>query len=244
MNVYRTLVGATRRGKAHLTLIDPDEQEPEIAGEMASKVEEAGTDGIMIGGSTAHDQSVVERTVIEIKKRCTVPTILFPGGPRGLTGEADAIFYISLLNSKDPYFITGAHAESAHLIKDLGIEIIPVGYIVVEPGQTVGRMGRADLVPRTNAEKASSYAMVAEFFGMKFVYLEAGSGAFSHVPGGMISAVKSRLSIPLIVGGGIRTADDAREVLSSGADLIVQGTAVEEEGAAAVAEVIRHVKSL
>jgi len=243
MSVYQSLVDVIGRGKAHLTLIDPDEQEPRVAGEMAYRVQQAGTDGIMIGGSTADDPTVVERTVVEIKKRCTVPTILFPGGPTGLTGEADAIFYISLLNSKDPYFITGAHAETARLIKSLGIEVIPVGYIVVEPGQTVGRMGRARLIPRDEPETACSYALVAEFFGMKFVYLEAGSGAYSHVPEDMVSVVKSSLTIPLMVGGGIRTVEDARQVVSSGADVIVQGTAVEEEGASAVAEVIRFVKS-
>ena len=244
MKVLDQLTEKVTRGKVHLTLIDPDEQDPSHAGSMAVQAMDAGTDGIMIGGSTAEDQSIVDRTVGAIKDVCPIPTILFPGGTRGLSRKADAIFYISLLNSSDPYFITGAHAESAHLIRELGIEVIPVGYIIVEPGMTVGKMGRANAVPRNRPDLASSYALVAEFFGMKMAYLEAGSGAFSHVPPEMIQKTKSSIGMPLIVGGGIRTVDDAHSVASSGADIIVQGTAVEEDGGAnkRVADVIRYLK--
>jgi phosphoglycerol geranylgeranyltransferase len=244
LNVIDQLTKKVAKEKVHLTLIDPDEQDPIKAGRMACTAMEAGTDGIMIGGSTAEDQTVVDRTVMAIKEICSVPTILFPGGTRGLSSRADAIFYISLLNSSDPYFITGAHAETAHLIKKLGIEVIPVGYIIVEPGMTVGRMGKAQVVPRDRPELASSYALVAEFFGMKMVYLEAGSGAHTHIPSEMIEQVKSTISLPLIVGGGIRTVEDAQAVISSGADIIVQGTAVEEDQGARkrVADVIRYLK--
>lgn len=244
MKVYDLITQKIRSSKAHLTLIDPDEQPPSVAGRMAHQAEKAGTDAIMIGGSTAEDGSVVERTVAAVKDACTVPAILFPGGVEGLTSRADAIFYISLLNSSDPYFITGAHVESAQKIRKLGLEVIPVGYIIVEPGQTAGRMGRARLIPRDKPDLASSYAIVAEFFGMKFVYLEAGSGADRHVPAEMISATKSSVGIPLIVGGGVRTVEDAKRVTEAGADIIVQGTAVEEDNGAKkrVADVIRYLK--
>lgn len=231
-------------GKAHLTLIDPDEQSPSTAGAMARQAERAGTDGIMIGGSTAEDREVVHRTVEAVKDACDLPAILFPGGVQGLSDRADAIFYISLLNSSDPYFITGAHAASAHRIRELGLEVIPVGYIVVEPGQTVGRLGKANLIPQEDPGLASSYALAAQFMGMRYVYLEAGSGASHHVPEDMISRTKESISIPLIVGGGIRTVDDAERVAGSGADILVQGTVLEEDGGASrnLARVIEKLR--
>ncbi len=246
MRVYEQLTRKLEAGKVHLTLVDPDKQKPTLAAGLAFQAMEAGTDGIMIGGSTAEDQSVVDRTVGAIKDVCSIPTILFPGGTEGLTRRADAIFYISLLNSTDPYFITGAHAETAHLIRDLGIEVIPVGYLIVEPGMTVGRMGRAKLIPQDEPRLASSYAIVAEFFGMKMVYLEAGSGAERHVPPEMISETRASTSLPLIVGGGVRTVEDAKSVSGAGADIIVQGTAMEEDSSARkrVAEVIGYLKKI
>jgi phosphoglycerol geranylgeranyltransferase len=245
LKVYEALMDRCRTRVAHLTLIDPDKQEPEAAGRMARQAEDAGTDGIMIGGSTAEDPSIVDRTVAAIKENCSIPAILFPGGVQGLTPKADAIFYISLLNSEDPYFITGAHAETAHPMKELDLEVIPVGYLIVEPGQTVGRMGKARLIPRDKPAIASSYAIVAEYFGMKFVYLEAGSGADRHVPPEMISATRKSIGLPLIVGGGIRTLQDARRVSEAGANVIVQGTAMEEDTGAnkRVADVIRYLRS-
>jgi len=244
MKVRESLMRTIERGKAHLTLIDPDEQSPVVAGKMAREAEKAGTDGIMVGGSTAEDQTIVDRTVAAIKQACALPTILFPGGVRGLTPRADAIFYISLLNSRDPYFITGAHADSAKQVRTLGLEVIPVGYIVVEPGQTVGRMGKASLIPRDRPERATAYALVAQFFGMSFTYLEAGSGADKHVPVEMVSEVRRSVDIPLIVGGGIRTVEDAMEVARAGADIIVQGTAMEEDSGPGrrVAEAIQALK--
>lgn len=245
MKVRESLMRTIEERKGHLTLIDPDEQSPALAGRMARVAEKAGTDGIMVGGSTAEDQTVVDRTVAAIKGTCSLPTILFPGGVRGLTPRADAIFYISLLNSRDPYFITGAHAESAEQVKKLGIEVIPVGYIVVEPGQTVGKLGKARLIPRERPERAAAYALVAQFFGMSFIYLEAGSGADKHVPSRMVSQVRRSVDIPLIVGGGIRTVEDATEVARAGADIIVQGTAMEEDSGPGrrVAEVIQALKA-
>jgi len=243
--VYERLLKTIEARKAHLTLIDPDKQPPLVAGRIACEAERAGTDGIMIGGSTATDGSVVEKTCQAVRERCTIPTILFPGSPKGLTDKADAVFYISLLNSRDPYFITGAHAQSARILKKLGVEVISVGYIIVEPGQTVGRLGRARLIPRDRPDLASAYAMVAEFFGMKCVYLEAGSGAERPVPAKLIEAVKDSVKIPLIVGGGVRTVEDARLVADAGADIVVQGSAVEEDSGAnrRVAAVIEYLRS-
>ncbi len=246
MNVHQYLDELTRNGKGHLTLIDPDEQDPGRAARMAKQAQGSGTNGIMIGGSTGADQTLVDRTLKAVKESCDLPTILFPGGVQGLSPRADAIFYISLLNSSDPYFITGAHAQSSYQVRELDLEAISVGYIVVEPGQTVGRIGKAQLIPRDQPRMGAAYALAGELLGMEYAYLEAGSGASSHVPCDMISETRRRISIPLIVGGGIRSVADAREVIESGADIIVQGTALEEEGEKSqrVARVIDYIRGI
>ena len=212
----------------HLTLLDPDKQAPANAGEIANAASRAHTDGIMVGGSTRISQENLDATVSSIKGKVDLPVILFPGGVSGISKHADAIFFMSLLNSKNPYFITGAQAIGAPIVKAAGIEPISLGYIVVEPGGAVGKVGEADLIPRDRPEAAAGYALAAQYLGMKLIYLEAGSGADRPVPMDMISVVKKAVDVPLIVGGGIRTGEDARAVKDAGADIIVTGTIVEQ----------------
>jgi len=134
---------------------------------------------------------------------------------------------MSLLNSSNPYWITGAQALGAPTIKKIGIETISMGYLVVEPGGTVGWVGDAKIIPRLKPDLATAYAMAAEFMGMKLIYLEAGSGADEHIPEEMIRMVKKMTNSLIIVGGGIRTGEDAASVASAGADILVTGTVVE-----------------
>ncbi len=169
----------------------------------------------------------MDATAKALKEGIDVPIILFPGNISGVSEHADAIFFMSLLNSSNPYWITGAQALGAPIIKKKGIETISMGYLVVEPGGTVGWVGDAKLIPRTKSDIAAAYAIAAEFMGMKLLYLEAGSGADNHIPEKMITAVKRSTETILIVGGGIRTKEDAFKVASAGADIIVTGTVVE-----------------
>ncbi len=228
MKVLKYLLKKISKRAAHLTLLDPDKQLPNIAGKIAISAYQGGTDGIMIGGSAGINQKNLDNTAREIKKTIDIPIILFPGDVTGISKHADAIFFMSLLNSRNPYYITGAQAVGAPLVKKVGMEAIPMGYIVVEPGGMVGRVGSAKLVPRNKPQVALGYALAAQYLGMKLVYLEAGSGAEKHVPQKMISRVKGAIDIPLIVGGGIRTGKDASAVVKAGADIIVTGTAVEK----------------
>lgn len=211
----------------HLTLLDPEKQGAEEAGKAALSAFHGGTDGIMVGGSLEVSEEGLDATIESIKENVELPVILFPGGVTGISKRADAIFFMSLLNSKNPYFITGAHAIGAPIVREAGMEPIPMGYIVVEPGGAVGRVGEADLIPRNRPEVAAGYALAAQYLGMKFIYLEAGSGAEKYVPEEMISAVKETVDIPVIVGGGIKTGADARSVAGAGADIVVTGTIVE-----------------
>jgi phosphoglycerol geranylgeranyltransferase len=227
MRVLKYLEKKSARGGVHLTLIDPEKQGPEIAADMAKEAFNGGTDGIMIGGSAGINQPLLDATAKAIKGEVGLPVILFPGDVTGITRYADAIFFMSLLNSRNPYYITGAQAIGAPFVKKAGVEAIPMGYIVVEPGGAVGYVGDAKLIPRGRGDIAAGYALAAQYFGMKLVYLEAGSGAEKHVPSEMITLVKSLIDIPLVVGGGIKTGEDAGEVKKAGADIIVTGTVVE-----------------
>lgn len=227
MKVLKYLEEKAARRAVHLTLLDPDRQPPNIARKIALSAYKGGTDGIMIGGSVGINQKNLDETVKEIKEEIEIPVILFPGDVTGISKHADAIFFMSLLNSRNPYYITGAQAIGAPLVKKVGIETVPMGYIIVKPGGTVGYVGDARLIPRNKPEIAAGYALAAQYLGMKLVYLEAGSGAEKRVPEEMISMVKSAIDIPLIVGGGIRTGKDASAVVKAGADIVVTGTVVE-----------------
>lgn len=210
-----------------MTLLDPDKQSAAEAGRIAADAAKSGTDAIMIGGSTGVTQDKVDATVLAIKAAAKVPTILFPASAANLSRHADALYFMSLLNSRNPRLIVGEQRRAAPLVKKWGLETIPMAYLVVEPGMRAGEVGQADPIPRSRPEDAVEYALAAQMLGMKLVYLEAGSGAPEPVPAPMIRAVREALDIPLIVGGGIRTADAAATVARAGADIVVTGTIVE-----------------
>lgn len=229
MKVEQALRRAIARdGAAHLTLIDPDKQPPATAGEMAADAAAAGTDGVMIGGSTQAGGKRLDETVLAVKRATDLPTILFPAGEAGVSRHADAIFFMSMLNSRDMYFVTGAQKLGAPVVKKFGIEPLPMAYLIVEPGGAAGRVGKADLIPRDKPATAAAYALAAQYFGMRLVYLEAGSGAEAPVPVEMVRAVREATETTLIVGGGIHTQQAAAERVKAGADIIVTGTLVEK----------------
>lgn len=216
-----------RHGPLHFTLIDPDKQDPKAAGAIARAAADAGSHAIMVGGSTPERAKIFDKCVKEVRDRSGLPVILFPGGSTQVSAHADAVWWMSLLNSRSRDFLIGEQVKGAPIVHKLGLEAIPMGYIVVEPGGTVGKVGQADLVKRDDIDSAIAYALAAQYFGMRFVYLEAGSGVTSPVPPAMIKAVKRAVDIPVIVGGGLRSADVAHDAIEAGADIIVTGTLVE-----------------
>ena len=227
MNIENYLNETLKEHKLHFTLIDPDEQTPQEAVEIAKQAKKARSDAILVGGSIP-DQEDLNITVKSIKEEVDLPVILFPGNISGVSKYADALLFMSLLNSTNPYWITGAQALSAPSIKKMGIETIPMGYLIIEPGGTVGWVGDSKPIPRKKSDLAVAYALAAEFLGMRVIYLEAGSGADSHIPVDFIMKVKKLTNLMVIVGGGIKTAQDALEVKEAGADIIITGTVVEE----------------
>ncbi|MDR2698633.1 MAG: geranylgeranylglyceryl/heptaprenylglyceryl phosphate synthase [Candidatus Methanoplasma sp.] len=227
MTVKEYLINKMKEGTIHMALLDPDKQDGREAGAIAKKMKEAGSDAMMIGGSTGVTNENLGDTARSIKEASGLPTIHFPGSPNALSKEVDSIFFMSMVNSTSPFWIMNAQAGASFYIKKLGIETISLGYIIVEPGMKVGEVGKADPIKHDEIERAVGYALACEMFGMDLVYLEAGSGADRPVPPAMISAVKKAVSIPLIVGGGIRTPEAAEAARLAGADAIVTGTFVE-----------------
>jgi phosphoglycerol geranylgeranyltransferase len=219
-----------KEGSIHITLIDPEKVTTSSASRVAKEAETCNTAAIMVGGSTSVFTSHLDEVVKAIKESVKIPVILFPNNITGISRYADAIWFMSLLNSADPYFLMGAQVLGAPIIKKFGLEPIPLGYIVVGEGRSaVSVVGKAVPIPYDKPELAAAHALAAEYFGMRFIYLEAGSGAGKSVPAEMARGVKNIISLPLIVGGGIRTGEQVKEIVKAGADIVVTGTVLEEQ---------------
>ncbi len=246
MKVYDEIIETLKSKKIHMTLIDPASQAPEKSGRIAREASAAGTDYIMIGGSNNIDYSRMKETIKSIRKAAETRIIIFPGSPEMLCEDADAIYYMSLLNSRKTDFIVGYQVSVSKKIVEMGIETIPMGYVIFEPGMTVGKVGDARLVGREDVGTAESYALAAELFGMKLVYFESGSGSPTRISADVISSVRKLLKIPLIVGGGIRSPETAREVAEAGADIVVTGTVAEtaDNIAGTLKPIISAIKSV
>jgi phosphoglycerol geranylgeranyltransferase len=230
-------------GSIHITLIDPEKTTPPQAARVAENSKVSGTSAMMIGGSTFVSQAHLDGVVKAIRRTVKIPTILFPNNITGISRYADAIWFMSLLNSVDPYFLIGAQILGAPLVKKYGLEPISMGYIIVGEGGTAGIVGKAIPVPYNKLELAAAHALAGQYLGMHFIYLEGGSGAKKPVPPEMIRMVKHFIDIPLIVGGGIRTKEQALAAASAGADIIVTGNVIESTNAKqTVSEIIAGIR--
>jgi phosphoglycerol geranylgeranyltransferase len=228
--VERYLHEHLARGPVHFTLIDPEKSPGARAARTARGAVDLGSDVILLGGSTGISRAGMDAAAEAVKAAVDVPVVIFPEGAGSLSAKADAVLFMSLLNSRNLDLVIRTHARAAPVVRTMGLEAIPLGYLVVAPGMRVGEVGQVDAVPRESPDLAAGYALAAELLGMRFVYLEAGSGAPAPVPAPMVREVRSVLSIPLVVGGGIRSGSDARTLLDAGAQLLVTGTITEEEG--------------
>jgi phosphoglycerol geranylgeranyltransferase len=242
--VERYLWERLEGGPIHFTLIDPDRSPGEKAGAIARAAVDAGSHVILLGGSTGISPDGMAAAARAVKHEVSVPVVIFPEGPGSLTREADAVLFMSLLNSRRLDLVVRAHALAAPAVRRLGLEPIPLGYLVIAPGMRVGEVGQVDAVARDDPEAAAGYTLAAEYLGMRFVYLEAGSGAPSPVPASIVAAAREVASIPLIVGGGIRSGTAARGLLDAGANALVTGTITEEEGVgSAFRSILEEVKT-
>lgn len=196
---------------------------------IVNKLEDLGATGILIGGSSVSDQIQLSSIVTKIKSLVKIPVILFPGNITGIVPGADAILFSSLLNSENPYYITGAQAQGALIIKKYNLEAIPTAYLIIGQGSTAWFIGQTRSIPFDKSGIAIMYALAAQYMGMRFLYLEAGSGSSAYVYPEMISGVRAHFDGILIVGGGIIDAETATTIANAGADILVVGTLIEKK---------------
>jgi len=211
-------------------LIDSEVSENSKAIALAKKVEKIGASAILVGGSSASDQIEMAKIVRNLKKSVKIPLILFPGNITGVVPGADAILFSSLLNSENPYFISQAQALAAPSVLKFGLEPLPTAYLVIGEGTSAWFVGSARGIPFDKPNIAAAYSLAAQFLGMRFVYLEAGSGAKSSVKPEMVRTVRRAFDGFLIVGGGIKDAKTAKNIVKAGADALVIGTFLEKGG--------------
>ena len=216
------------KGSIHISLVDPEKLSPIEAISLARVIERAGSSAIMVGGSLNVSESSMDELIKVIKENCSLPVIIFPSNVNTISRYADAIWFMSLLNSINPYFIIGAQVQGAAIVKKYGLEALPMGYIVVGDGGTAGIVGQVRTIPSRKADVIALYALAAQYLGMRYVYIEGGSGAPEPVPPETVSYVRKMIDIKLIVGGGIKRREQAENLAKAGADIIVTGTILEE----------------
>jgi len=209
-------------------LLDPDKAKEASLINMIRIAEECKTDYILAGGSITFNS--IEKLVDEIKKNCSIPVVLFPGNLLQLTHKADTIMLLSLISGRNPELLIGNHIIAAPYLKDVREKLISVGYILINCGNrtSVEYFSQTEAIPFDKPEIAVATALAGEMLGLGSIYLEAGSGAVKHVPLNIIKAVKENVSIPVIVGGGIKNRSEIKEIFNSGADLIILGNGCEK----------------
>jgi len=229
-NIYSNIQTSILKGEKLLTvLIDPDKTKIENLSKILDKINQSIATHIFVGGSIV-EENVTDVLVAEIKKFTKLPVVLFPGDITQISNKADAILFLSLISGRNPDYLIGKHVESISTLKSTYLEVISTGYILIESGKKTAVETVTETAPmlRDDIQKIVDTAKAGELLGMKLIYLEAGSGAKEPVSKDTISLVKQELQIPLIVGGGIRNIQQLENAYQSGADMVVIGTAFEE----------------
>ena len=231
MNIYNHILQAKNDGNKLLAvLIDPDKFQLKNALQFIDKVNKSIITHIFIGGSEV-GQNVTQQLVEVIKMLTDLPIVLFPGDVTQISKDADAILFLSLLSGRNPDYLIDKQVQAVPLLEKTQLEVISTGYILIESGKTTAVQRVTNTLPlnRTDVDAITNTAKAGELLGKKLIYLEAGSGATYEVPAEVISSVKNKIDIPLIVGGGIRSKSQIENAFIAGADLVVIGTAFEED---------------
>ena len=229
--IYSGLLDAKRQGEKRLAvLFDPDKLRLKKMEQTLELAIECGVDYFFIGGSLVVN-NMLDSLLAQIRQRCSIPLILFPGNSFQLSYRADALLFLSLISGRNPELLIGQHVISAPFLKMSPLEIISTGYILVDGGvmTAVQYMSNTYPIPAHKDDIAVCTALAGEMLGLKMIYLDAGSGAKTAVSESMIEAVSGAVSVPLIIGGGIRTPEKVAANLRAGADLIVVGNIVEHD---------------
>lgn len=229
--IFDLIVSKKKSGeKLFAVLIDPDKVNDDSLQSIIELSEASSVDLFFIGGSLMVSDSM-DQCLLRIKEHTNIPTVLFPGSNIQVSKEADALLYLSLISGRNPDLLIGQHVVSAPFVKSSGLEIIPTGYMVIDGGQptAVSYMSNSFPIPKDKKDIAMCTAMAGEMLGMKLIYMDAGSGAQFSIQPKMIQSVASHIDCPLIIGGGIRSAEKAIEACEAGADIVVVGNAIEKD---------------
>lgn len=243
--IYQSLTDRKSQSKkSFAVLIDPDKVNDNSVEELIQLSLDAQVDYFLVGGSLVIS-SYLDECVQLIKNSCDIPVILFPGSPSQVSKYADALLYLSLISGRNPELLIGQHVVSAPFVKKSGLEIMSTGYMVIDGGAptTVSYISNASPLPADKNEIAMCTAMAGEMLGMKLIYMDAGSGAKKAISESMIQKVASCIDVPLIVGGGITTAEKAYLNCKAGADVIVVGNAIEKD-ASLIKEIASAIHSV
>ena len=228
-----------KKGAGFIVLIDPDKKNDKNIDQLVEKAHQNGVDAIFVGGSIMMD-GLYHKRVERIKSNSEIPVILFPGGVNQINKHYDAMLFMSLLSGRNSHYLIGEQVIAAPIVKDYEIETIPTGYLLIDGGSptSVEVVSGTKPLPSNRPDIIVSHALAAQFLGMELIYLEAGSGALNEVPEDVVKKVADEISIGLIVGGGIRTPEDANSIVNSGASFVVIGSAIEKS-----AELIKEFSS-
>jgi putative glycerol-1-phosphate prenyltransferase len=228
-NLYQNILQAKKDNQKLLAiLIDPEKAEIENVLVLSDKIKASPATHIFVGGST-YSGTHLDKLIATLKKETQLPILIFPGHPSQISNEADGILFLSLLSGRNPEYLIEHHINSVEALEKSDLEIIPTGYLLIDGGKetAVQRVSQTQPIEHHNIELAYKTAKAGEFLGKKLIYLEAGSGASQHVSLEMIRFVSQNIQVPLIVGGGIRYMKTIQEMYEAGADLVVIGTAFE-----------------
>lgn len=232
MTLLDTLHLRHQQGKKSIAvLIDPDKAEdPAKLLQLINLASENVVDFFLVGGSLITTTYLAD-VVRTVKENVNIPVILFPGSSLQIDPSADAILFLSLISGRNPDLLIGQHVQAAPILKNSGIEVLPTGYILINSGKTtsVAYISNTTPIPEDKYSLAACTALAGEMLGLRLIYLDAGSGAEREINARMISTVRKAVNVPLIVGGGITTAQKALTALQAGADLIVIGNVLEKD---------------
>lgn len=214
--------------KSVALLLDPDKTGGSSLKRIIGTAVKSRADYILAGGSLTFNS--VDKLIDSVREICSIPVVLFPGNLLQLSRKADYILLLSLISGRNPELLIGNHVIAAPYLRESGREIVPTGYILISCGTrtSVEYISQTEAIPSNKPELVVATAMAGEMLGLRLIYLEAGSGASSHIPAGIISAVRKNISIPLAVGGGIRNKKEVEAVFTAGADLVVLGNGCEQ----------------
>lgn len=230
-SIYEEIVYSKSNGQKLLAvLIDPDKVTLEAVAELSVAINRSPATHVLVGGSS-FEGGFLDELIVALKKNLQLPILLFPGSSAQISGEADGILFLSLLSGRNPDYLIEHQVQSVPLLNKTQLEVIPTAYILVESGSetAVARVSKTMPMDRNNPDYILQTAQAGVYLGSKLVYLEAGSGAKLSVPLNLISLVAHNTTVPLIVGGGIRSVSEINVAFEMGADMVVIGTAFEND---------------